>query len=242
MIPLVHGAIGARTRRDPRREKGSWNAARSVRILYHRLGDAFGPQEWWPASSSFEVMVGAILTQATNWHNVEQAITRLKAARRLHPHRLLAMPRGHLEEAIRPTGYFREKAERLRRFTVWFVTRYGGISHRMFRRPWRLLREELLALNGIGPETADTMLLYAGGQPVFVIDAYTTRILRRHRLIGWRDRYEDIQQLIVRALPKQVSLYNEFHALLVAAGKRFCHRTRPDCEHCPLGDLPHTSR
>lgn len=236
------GSVGARTRRNPRRGKGSQSTAESLRILYHGLFNAFGPQGWWPAKGPFEVMVGAILTQATNWHNVEQAITRLKAARGLHPRRLLAMPRRHLEEAIRPTGYFRQKAERLQRFSQWFVARYGGSAHRMFRTPWQVLREEFLALHGIGPETADSILLYAGGQPVFVIDAYTTRILRRHRLIGRRSRYEDVQQLMMRAVPKQASLYNEFHALLVAVGKRFCHRTQPDCEHCPLGHLPHTSR
>ena len=213
-----------------------------LRLVYRRLLRAFGPQGWWPASHPFEMMVGAILTQATNWRNVEQAIGRLRRADGLAPRRLLAMPRGRLERAIRRAGYFRQKAKRLAIFSRWYVTRYAGSCARMFRTPWRALREELLALHGIGPETADSMLLYAGNQPVFVVDAYTTRIFRRHRLIGAGATYDDVQRAAMRELPPSANVYNEFHALLVAVGKRFCHRRHPDCEHCPLGDLPHSMR
>lgn len=211
-----------------------------LRIIYRRLFDAFGPQRWWPAESPFEMMLGAILTQATNWHNVEQAIARLKRTGPLQPRRLVAMPSSRLERAIQPSGYFRQKARRVKAFSRWYVTRYGGNIRRMFRTPWPRLRGELLALHGIGPETADSMLLYAGHQPVFVVDAYTTRVFRRHRIIQAGSTYEQVQRVAMRALPAQTTLYNEFHALLVAVGKGYCHRRAPNCEHCPLRALPHT--
>lgn len=211
-----------------------------LRIIYRRLFDAFGPQRWWPAESPFEMMLGAILTQATNWHNVEQAIARLKRTGPLQPRRLVAMPSSRLERAIQPSGYFRQKARRVKAFSRWYVTRYGGNIRRMFRTPWSRLRGELLALHGIGPETADSMLLYAGHQPVFVVDAYTTRVFRRHRIIQAGSTYEQVQRVAMRELPAQTTLYNEFHALLVAVGKGYCHRRVPNCEHCPLRALPHT--
>ena len=212
----------------------------SVRVVFDRLLQAFGPQHWWPARSAFEMMAGAILTQATNWRNVELAISRLRAADGLTPHGLMALPTRRLERVIRPAGYFRQKAKRLRQFSRWHVRRFGGNSALMFRTPLRALRQELLGLSGIGPETADSILLYAGEQPVFVVDAYTTRVFARHRLIGPRATYDEVQQRAMRRLPRDPRVYNEFHALLVAVGKRFCHRRRPDCGHCPLGDLPHT--
>ena len=218
------------------RERGG----RSLQGFYRRLFRAFGPQQWWPARSAYEMMVGAILTQATNWHNVEQAIGTLRAAGALHPRQLLALPRGRLERAVRSAGYFRQKAARLRALTRWFVARYGGSPARMFQTPWRLLRHELLALHGIGPETADSILLYGGGQPVFVVDAYTRRVFRRHQLIPKRATYEDIQSLAMSRLPARAPLYNEFHALLVLVGKRYCHRRDPACGQCPLETLPHT--
>jgi endonuclease-3 related protein len=188
------------------------------------------------------MMVGAILTQATNWRNVEQALVRLRAVGGLQPRRLLAMRRGDLERALRPAGYFRQKAKRVVGFARWFMSRYAGRPRRMFRRPWRVLRQELLALSGIGPETADSILLYAGAQPVFVVDAYTRRIFRRHRFIRARATYDEVQGVASRELPASARVYNECHALLVAVGKSFCHRRQPDCAHCPLGDLPHTTR
>jgi len=211
----------------------------SVRSLYQRLFRTLGPQQWWPARTSFEMMVGAILTQATNWRNVEQAIQRLRAANALHPRRMAQMPRAALERLIRSSGYFRQKAKRLQQFSRWYVRRYAANPRRMFRTPWTVLRNELLALPGIGPETADSMLLYAGRQPVFVVDAYTTRIFRRHRLIPSQATYAMVQALAMQQLPADITVYNESHALLVAVGKRFCHRRAPDCHRCPLGDLPH---
>ena len=224
-----------------RRSAGK-TAASSFHLIYRRLLQAFGPQGWWPADGPFEMMVGAILTQATNWHNVERALDRLTAARTLTPRALAAMRRARLERLIRPAGYFRQKAARLQRFSRWYLARYGGSPRRMFRVPWRRLRGQLLTLHGIGPETADAMLLYAGGRPVFVVDAYTMRVFRRHRLIAERATYDDVQRAAMRSLPDVARLYNEFHALLVAVGKRHCHRRTPDCTRCPLGNLPHTTR
>jgi endonuclease-3 related protein len=147
-----------------------------------------------------------------------------------------------LEAAIRPVGYFRQKAKRLRGFTRWLLSRYHGRPGEMFRRPWRALRRELLELDGIGPETADSMLLYAGGRPVFVVDAYTRRVFARHYVTSPRAGYEEIQATTMRRLGRQARLYNEFHALLVAVGKSYCHRRDPDCGHCPLEELPHSRR
>ena len=212
----------------------------SVHLIFERLYRAFGPQRWWPARSPFEMMTGAILTQATNWRNVELAIRRLRAADGLTPHRLIALPTRRLERLIRPAGYFRQKARRLRAFSRWYLKRFRGSSAVMFRTPLPALRQELLGLSGIGPETADSILLYAGEQPVFVVGAYTTRVFARHRLIDPRARYDEVQQHAMRGLAQDPRVYNEFHALLVAVGKRFCHRRRPDCGHCPLGNLPHT--
>lgn len=209
-----------------------------VARIYRRLFRAFGPQGWWPARSRFEMMAGAILTQATNWHNVEQALARLRRAGGLAPRRLAAMPRRRLEQAVRPAGSFRQKAARLQGFARWYLRRYGGRPDRMFRQPWPALRDELLRVPGIGPETADSMLLYAGRKPVFVVDAYTTRVLSRHGALLAGARYADVQARVMQALPP--AAYNELHALFVAVGKRFCHRRRPDCRGCPLDDLPHT--
>ena len=214
--------------------------AATLRAMDRRLRRAFGPQGWWPARTPFEMMVGAVLTQATAWRNVEQAIGRLRRAGALRPRRFLALRRMELEGAIRPAGYFRQKATRLRVFARWYMTRYAGSARRMFRTPWPALRRELLALHGIGPETADAILLYAGAAPVFVVDAYTVRVFTRHRLLDRQATYDAVQQLAMRALPTDAALYNEFHALLVAVGKRYCHRRSPDCAQCPLGDLPHT--
>ncbi len=192
------------------------------------------------------MMVGAILTQATNWRNVQRAISQLKQAQALSAEGLLRLPILRLQRLIRPAGYFRQKTQRLRAFTQWYIHRYGGRPSRMFQRPWQILRQELLALRGIGPETADCILLYAGQQPVFAVDAYTRRVFRRHGVIDGTATYETIQRLVMKAFGRgamsgwthSVSLYNEFHALLVAVGKRYCQRKNPDCDHCPLGDLP----
>ena len=184
-------------------------------------------------------MVGAILTQNTTWHNVERAIANLRRARALSAKALAAMPPASLARLIRPAGYFTQKAKKLRLYSRWYLQRYGAQPQRLFRGdPWQA-RAELLALWGIGPETADSILLYAGRQPVAVVDAYTRRILARHGLLRGDEPYDAIQRWLMSHLPSTVSEYNESHALLVEVGKRWCHRRNPACEQCPLGAFPH---
>lgn len=200
---------------------------------FERMFAHFGPRHWWPGETPFEVMVGAILTQNTNWKNVERAIANLKDARLLEPHKLLDLNPARLGLLIRPAGYFRVKALRLRHFLKFFVERYNGSVAKMRKCPAESLRQELLSVRGIGPETADSILLYALGKPVFVIDAYTKRILTRHALCAEDDGYNDLQELFMDRLSPDVKLYNEYHALIVETGKDYC-RTKPICDTCPL--------
>lgn len=206
--------------------------------VYRVLFAAWGPQSWWPARSRFEMMTGAILTQNTAWTNVEKAIARLRRARALSPRALLAMPEHELAERIRPAGYFNVKARRLRHFAAWLVEHHGGDIDRMFRADTATLRRELLAVHGIGKETADSILLYAGHRPVFVVDAYTRRFLSRHRWIRATADYDAIAERFhahFRGLEDRprAALFNEYHALIVALAKKHC-RSRARCEGCPL--------
>ncbi len=193
----------------------------------------YGPTGWWPGDSPFEIAVGAILTQNTAWRNVEKAIANLKSARMLSPRAIVAAPDDALEGALRPSGYFRVKARRLRSFCAHLNTRYGGSIKRMMRRPAAELRTELLGIHGIGPETADDILLYACGHAVFVVDAYTRRIFIRHGLVPSRIGYEDLRALFERNLDADVPMFREYHGLIVYTGKDFC-RSTPKCECCPL--------
>ena len=201
--------------------------------MYRCLLRALGPRHWWPAETPFEVMVGAILTQNTAWANVSKAIDNLRGADMLDAHRLAAGSVARLARLIRPSGYFNQKARRLSAFAEWFCDRYAGDVRRMRRRRAHTLRRELLDLNGIGEETADSMLLYALGKPVFVVDAYTRRILSRHGVVGAKAKYCEIQEFFESRLPRDTDLYNEFHALIVALGNSACRKT-PRCEECPL--------
>ncbi len=202
--------------------------------ICRHLHSAFGPQHWWPGETPFEIMVGAILTQNTNWANVEQAIARLKAARLLRPRKLAGCPERLLARLIRPAGYFNVKTRRLLAFMQWHTNRIGtGPLQALRKVPTRTLRKELLAVHGIGPETADSILLYGLGRRVFVVDAYTRRILSRHGLIAPNTSYDDVQQLFHQGLPKSTRLYNEYHALFVRLGKSIC-RPKPICDRCPL--------
>jgi endonuclease-3 related protein len=207
--------------------------------IYHRLLDFFGPQHWWPGQTPFEVAVGAILTQNTSWTNVAKAIANLKAAGCLDPHRLHEIGSEQLEMLIRPAGYFRVKAKRLRNFLDWLCENYDGDLRNLEPVKTARLREELLAITGIGPETADSILLYALNRPVFVVDTYTARVMVRHGLIAPEGLdYHQLQDLFLSNLEPDVALYNEFHALLVRAGKDHCKPT-PRCSACPLDPLPH---
>jgi endonuclease-3 related protein len=204
--------------------------------LYDRLFSAFGPQKWWPAKTPFEVIVGAVLTQNAAWRNVERALDNLQAARLLAPRALHQLTVAELAELIRPSGYFRVKARRLKNLLDFMFTRYRGSLKRMFATDLATLRIELLAVNGIGPETADSILLYAGNLPTFVVDAYTHRVLKRH---GWIQREANcnaVKRRFESELPPEAALYNEYHALLVRVGNRHC-RKMPNCEACPLADL-----
>ena len=204
--------------------------------LYEQLYEHFGPQQWWPGESPFEVMVGAVLTQNTSWKNVARAIENLRQAELLDPLSLYELDVEELAELIRPAGYFRLKARRLRNLLSLIVERYDGSLDAMFAVDLPTLREQLLSVNGIGPETADSILLYAAEKPTFVVDTYTHRVLSRHGLIEPEADYHRIQQFFHDELPTDVPLYNEFHALLVRVGNTHCRRT-PKCEGCPLAHM-----
>ena len=198
----------------------------------------FGPQDWWPGDTPFEVIVGAILTQNTNWANVGKAITNLKKAKALTPDKLHLLDIKKLAELIRPAGYFNIKAKRLKNFLDWFFENYSGELKNLENVPTAELRQQLLSVKGIGPETADSILLYALNRPVFVVDAYTARICSRHHLIDEGADYHQIQEMFESNLPSSIQLFNEYHALIVHLGKDFCKPT-PKCGECPLNGLPH---
>jgi endonuclease-3 related protein len=239
-----------------------------IAAIYSTLAVAWGRQHWWPAQSRFEVIVGAYLTQNTRWGNVEIAMSKLRSARVLSVAgiRKLSLPK--LERLIRSSGYFRQKARRLKTFVTFLDRKYGGSLKEMFLQPTSKLREELLSLNGVGPETADSILLYAGQHPTFVVDAYTRRLAARHRILPENAPYEDFRGLFERALafapplahgdssvtssggashgPSRMSLalrlplaqtFNEMHGLIVSAGKKYCVKSNPRCDECPLRPL-----
>ena len=229
---------------------------------YTSLLSRYGPQNWWPARSRFEVIVGAYLTQNTNWNNVEKALINLRRVRMLSVRAMGQAPLAELEALVRPSGYFRQKARNLKAFIAFLDRQYSGSLARMFAQPTEKLRAELLELNGVGPETADSILLYAGNHPVFVVDAYTRRVLLRHGIIGEKTGYEEIRSLIEQAIttadaeslavssaapePRHpvspmsraarstlAQHYNEFHALIVRVGNHYCRKTAK-CDGCPL--------
>ncbi len=198
--------------------------------------DAFGPRQWWPGETPFEVVIGAILTQNTNWSNVEKAIKNLKTVGKLSPEGIYGLSITALAELIKPSGFFNVKAKRVKAFINWLFSRYEGNLSKMFAQDLQTLRSELLSVKGIGPETADSILLYAGNMPTFVVDAYTHRIFSRHELIPEESTYDDMKSFFEENLPKDVQLFNEYHALLVNIGKMFC-KPRKVCEPCPLKDI-----
>lgn len=208
--------------------------------IYRKLYRTFGPQHWWPGDTPFEVAVGAILTQNTNWGNVEKAIKNLKGARALNAKTLHEIPVQGLATLIKPAGYFNIKAKRLKAFIDFLVEYYQGSVKKMKGEGLDALREKLLSVNGIGPETADSILLYALEKPIFVIDAYTKRVLSRHKIMDHDESYDSFQLLFHSSMKRDLQLFNEYHALFVAVGKTFC-RPNPQCEKCPLNDfLPRT--
>lgn len=218
------------------------SASEQINSFYSALLSHFGPCNWWPGDSPFEVAVGAILTQNTNWKNVEKALLNLKAQGSLTPRAIWDMPEAELAEALRPSGFFTLKAKRLRNLLACFAELAEDTSPPAdpalsFLQGYSLefLREKLLAVKGIGPETADSVLLYALNRPVFVVDAYTYRFLNRHSLITEDACYADMQELFMSALPEDVAMFNEYHALIVRLGQFFCRKSNPLCANCPLG-------
>ena len=210
----------------------------TLQDAYNTLSAAFGAQHWWPGESPFEVIVGAILVQNTAWKNVEKAIANLREAGLLTPAALTAVPQDELEELIRPAGYFRVKAARLRNLLDFIVEKYDGSLEAMFAAPFDVLRAELLGVKGVGPETADSILLYAGNMPVFVVDTYTHRVATRHGWIDHEADYHQLQELFHDSLPFDAKLFSEYHALLVRVGHHHCRKI-PKCNECPLrGMLP----
>ncbi len=205
--------------------------------IYERLLDTYGSQSWWPADTPFEVMLGAILTQNTSWTNVEKAMAGLKKVCELTPESILSLPSDSLEEAIRPSGYFRQKAKKLVVFCHFCLGEYGGDIEQMKSVQIQKMREQLLDLHGIGPETADSILLYALDMPVFVVDTYTIRLFSRLGMCTEKAKYGEVQSLFTKNLPPNVEVFNEYHALIVRHGKEKCRTNVPLCDECTLRDF-----
>lgn len=203
--------------------------------IYSKLKSHFGPQNWWPADTPFEVVVGAILTQNTSWTNVEKAIENLKNDDVLSPEGIYHIPEEKLEMLLLPSGFFKVKTARLKHFTNFLFEKYEGRLDGLLSLDLHLLREELLGINGIGKETADSIILYAANKPSFVVDAYTKRIFERLRIIEKNIKYDEIKQLFEENLPKNIEIYNEFHALIVRLAKYTCKK-RPICTECPISE------
>ncbi len=207
---------------------------RRLDFVYQKLYSFFGNQHWWPADTPFEVMIGAILTQNTSWLNAGKAINNLKKHKLLQPYTLYKLSHKRLASLIRPAGYYNIKAKRLKNFLKFFIKHYDGNVKKMSCITTFSLRQQLLSVKGIGPETADSILLYALNRPIFVVDAYTKRILLRHHFTGEDAGYDKIQNLFMQNLKSGVKLFNEYHALLVRLGKEFCLKNKPRCKICPL--------
>ncbi len=210
------------------------DTTKELMTIFQCLAKSFGPLYWWPGDSNLEIMVGAILTQNTNWQNVTKAIEKIKKEELLNVGTLYFIDEKYLAQLIKSCGYFNLKARRLKNFISFFYQKYNGSTEKMFNRDWRTLRLELLQVNGIGPETADSILLYAGEKPVFVVDAYTRRIFQRHKYVSPKDNYQQIQDYFMKHLPQDQLIYNEFHAQIVMVGKKYCKRKNPNCQDCPL--------
>ena len=209
----------------------------SLQEVYDRLLTHFGPLNWWPGETVFEVMVGAILTQNTNWGNVEKAIANLRAENLLSFEAMSTLAKEELAAYIRPAGYYNIKADRLGNFFAMILEQWDGDLDFFLDQPVEALRVQLLAVKGIGPETADSMILYGAKKPIFVVDTYTHRILSRHGIIPDEYGYFEIQELFMDNLELDTNLFARYHTLLVHAGKDFCKKSKPQCGYCPLSGL-----
>jgi endonuclease-3 related protein len=216
-------------------ETGRRSLRQQLTEIYSLLFRRYGPQHWWPADSPFEVIVGAILTQSAAWANVERAIKNLGNANALSPARLRQMPQDELAQLVYPSGYFNAKALKLKAFARYLGDSYQDSLDKLFSLDIPELRRELLTIHGVGEETADSIILYAARKPIFVIDAYTRRIIVRLGLESPADRYADFQRLFMENLPPDEEMFNEYHALIVRHGKEVCRRA-PRCDACCLGE------
>jgi endonuclease-3 related protein len=210
-----------------------------INRFYKELHKKFGPQGWWPGETALECILGAILTQNTSWKNVEKAIDNLKRENLISVEDLSLIKTDALAELIRPSGYYNQKAVKIKNFISFLTEEFSGSLDSMFAVDKSDLREKLLSLKGIGPETADSILLYAGAVPVFVVDAYTWRVLTRHGLVPEQTSYGEIQELFTDSLQEDPVIFNEYHALLVKLGKEHCRKREPLCAGCPLEYDPH---
>lgn len=215
------------------------NVPTRIREFYKSLYHRYGPQNWWPAESVLECILGTILTQNTSWKNVEKAFENLKSGGFISVEKLDSISTEKLANLIRPSGYYNQKAIKIKTFISYVKKTYDGDLGQMFDEDTHQLREKLLSVKGIGPETADSILLYALKRPVFVIDAYTYRVLSRHSMIPKETSYQEMQELLMDSVPHDVQVFNEYHALLVKVGKEHCRR-KALCEGCPLEYDPHT--
>ena len=204
---------------------------------YSVLRARFGPQQWWPARTRLEVILGAILTQNTTWHNATLALRNLRKSRLLSWQALRHACLSGLEACVRPSGFYRQKARTIRDFVDWLSREHAGSLDRLFSLSTDELRRRLLDLRGLGPETADAIILYAARRPLFVADAYTRRVLARHGFVSDAADYDQTQEFLHAHLPPDTSLFNEFHALLVAVGKKHCKPQSPRCAGCPLEEF-----
>ena len=228
----------APTSRSPAETPRRTNSARRLREFYSRLVEAYGPQQWWPAKTPFEVVIGAYLTQNTAWTSVERSIANLAARDLLRVEAIRALPEAELRELIRPSGYMVRKAAAIKAFVAFLDPEYGGSLERLAAEHPVVARERLLGLLGVGPETADAILLYALGHPAIVVDEYLRRVVTRHGVFGEKAKYAEIQALGEAAFAggpyaERAAHCNEFHAVIVELGKRHCRRI-PNCEECPL--------
>ena len=210
------------------------NKTSQLQEIYDRLYQFYGPQNWWPAESRIEMLVGAVLTQNTNWQNVRKAIETLRTEGMLSFDALSSLPVDTLSLFIKPSGYYNLKARRLKNLLRMIEDEYGGRLDDLLETEPYSARESLLSVKGIGPETADSILLYGGGHPIFVVDAYTHRVFSRHNLVPDDCDYQSLQDLFMDNLPHDSRLFNEYHALIVKTAKQFCKKNKPLCEKCPL--------
>ncbi len=216
--------------------------AEILNTIYDTLYKCYGTQHWWPGETAFEVMLGAVLTQSAAWTNVEKAIANLKEAGMLSPDALRKIDVERLAKLVYPSGYFNAKAAKLKALVNWYGSEYGDDLQKLRTRPIGALRDELLAVYGIGEETADSILLYAADKPSFVIDAYTRRIFQRLGVVPQNDKYSDWRDLFMENLKPDIRKFNEYHALVVHHGKEVCSKREPDCESCCLREMCSTGK